>query len=119
MVYRLYVEKKPELANEAAALKSDARTLLGIKGLEDVRIINRYDADNIDRELFESCRYKVFAEPQLDNTADKLSALISDNVAAVFAVEALPGQFDQRADSAEQCIQLISQGGSPTLRCAR
>ena len=61
MVYRVYVEKKPELANEAAALKSDARTLLGIKGLENVRIINRYDAENIDAELFDDCIYKVFA----------------------------------------------------------
>ncbi len=119
MVYRLYVEKKPELANEAAALKSDARTLLGIKGLEDVRVINRYDADNIDKDLFESCRYKVFAEPQLDNTSDRLSALLDGEVAAVFAVEALPGQFDQRADSAEQCIQIISQGERPTIRFAR
>ena len=61
MVYRLYVEKKPELANEAAALKSDAKTLLGISGLENVRVINRYDAENIDAALFEDCRYKVFA----------------------------------------------------------
>ena len=136
MVYRIYVEKKPGLANEAAALKGDARTLLGIKDLEDVRVINRYDAENIDGALFEDCRYKVFAEPQLDNTASDLKTLIGCFVddegkihasssgdkpvpAAVFAVEALPGQFDQRADSAEQCIQIISQGERPTVRFAR
>ena len=59
MVFRVYVEKKPGLANEAAALKSDAKTLLGIKGLEDVRILNRYDAENIEAELFDDCIYKA------------------------------------------------------------
>ena len=125
MVYRVYVEKKPELANEAAALKADAKSLLGISSLEDVRVINRYDAENIDPELFDDCRYKVFAEPQLDRTADSLYMLTGFAIdsngfacgrgnedqavrACVFAVEALPGQFDQRADSAEQCIQIIS-----------
>ena len=136
MVYRVYVEKKPELANEAAALKADAKSLLGISGLEDVRVINRYDAENIDPELFDDCRYKVFAEPQLDRTADSLYMLTGFAIdsngfacgrgnedqavrACVFAVEALPGQFDQRADSAEQCIQIISQGERPLVRFAR
>ena len=121
MVYRVYVEKKPGLANEAAGLRNDARTLLGINGLEKVRIINRYDAENIDESLFSDCRYKVFAEPQLDNTADHLEELTAgeDAPASVFAVEALPGQFDQRADSAEQCIQIISQGDRPVIRFAR
>ena len=124
MVYRIYVEKKPELANEAAGLKNDARTLLGIKCLDDVRIINRYDAENIEKELFDDCRYKVFAEPQLDNTSEDLGELIlrgnaSEKPACIFAVEALPGQFDQRADSAEQCIQIISQGDRPIIRFAR
>ncbi len=125
MVYRVFVEKKPGLANEAAALKSDARTLLGIKGLEDVRVINRYDAENIDAALFEDCVYKVFAEPQLDNTSASMDGLIGSGSgsearpAAVFAVEALPGQFDQRADSAEQCIQILSQGERPTVKYAR
>ena len=135
MVYRIYVEKKPGLANEAAALKSDAKTLLGISRLEDVRVINRYDVENIDEALFADCRWKVFAEPQLDNTSDSLEELtglyIDDNgyaysdeerenkAAFVFAVEALPGQYDQRADSAEQCVQIISQGERPSVRFAR
>ncbi len=116
MVYRIYVEKKEGLANEAAALKSDAKTLLGIQTLEDVRIINRYDAENIDEGLFRDCIYKVFAEPQLDNATDGVSTA---GAQCVFAVEALPGQFDQRADSAEQCIQIISQGERPTIKFAR
>ena len=120
MVFRVYVEKKPGLANEAAALKSDAKTLLGIKGLEEVRILNRYDAENIDAQLFDDCIYKVFAEPQLDNTSESQYKLLGAGKAAcVFAVEALPGQFDQRADSAEQCIQILSQGERPTVKFAR
>ena len=119
MVYRIYVEKKPGLANEAASLRSDARTLLGIGSLEDVRVINRYDAENIDEALFADCVYKVFAEPQLDNTASDLAELIGTDSDYVFAVEALPGQFDQRADSAEQCIQIISQGERPTIKYAK
>ena len=130
MVYRVFVEKKPGLANEAAALKSDARTLLGIRGLENVRILNRYDAQNIDAALFDDCIYKVFAEPQLDNTSESMYKLIgavggsdpgadAQQPSCVFAVEALPGQFDQRADSAEQCIQIISQGERPTVKFAR
>ncbi|MBE6040857.1 MAG: phosphoribosylformylglycinamidine synthase [Clostridiales bacterium] len=128
MVYRIFVEKKEGFAGEAAALESDIKTLLGISGLKGVRVINRYDAENIDEALFEDCRWKVFAEPQLDNTASELEGLPFQDVApedavrfaaSVFAVEALPGQFDQRADSAEQCIQIISQGERPVIRFAR
>ncbi len=115
MVYRVFVEKKKELANEAKALLSDARTLLGIEALEDVRVINRYDAENITEELFEYAKHTVFSEPQLDITTEDVD--LSD--AVVFAVEFLPGQFDQRADSAAQCIQIISQGERPTVRTAK
>ena len=115
MVYRVFVEKKKELANEARALLADARGLLGIRGLRDVRVINRYDAENITPELFEYAKRTVFSEPQLD--------LVSDSPdltgAAVFAVEYLPGQFDQRADSAAQCIQIISTGERPLVRTAK
>ena len=115
MVYRVFVEKKPELAYEAKSLLSDARTLLGITALENVRIINRYDAENISAELFEYAKGTVFSEPQLDT----VSEAIATDAAAVFAVEYLPGQFDQRADSAAQCIQIISQGDRPTVRTAK
>ena len=115
MVYRVYVEKKKELANEAKALLSDVRLLLGIDSLEDVRIFNRYDAENISEELFEYAKKTVFSEPQLDLATAELE--LGD--AAVFGVEFLPGQFDQRADSASQCIQIISQGDRPLIRTAK
>ncbi len=116
MVYRIYVEKKKELAFEAKALLSDVRTLLGIESLTDVRLFNRYDAENITEELFDYAKKTVFSEPQLDIVSDNLDSL-SDCV--LFAVEYLPGQFDQRADSAAQCIQIISQGDRPVIKTAK
>lgn len=115
MVYRIFVEKKKELANEAKALLNDAKNLLGIKGLSDVRIINRYDAENITEDLFDYAVKTVFSEPQLDVASSE----IETDGATVFAVEYLPGQFDQRADSAAQCIQIISQGDRPIIRSAK
>ena len=116
MVYRIYVEKKPELANEAKALCGDLQEFLGIQNLDHLRIVNRYDAEDMDKSLFEQCIYTVFAEPQLDIATETLDA---QSASAVFAVEFLPGQFDQRADSAAQCIQIISQGERPTIRTAK
>ena len=115
MVYRVFVEKKKELANEAKSLLGDARTLLGIKNLEDVRVINRYDAENITEELFGYAIKTVFSEPQLDIATEDVDL----SGATVFAVEFLPGQFDQRADSAAQCIQIISQGERPIVKSAK
>ncbi len=115
MVYRIFVEKKKELANEANALLGDAKNLLGIKNLTDVRVINRYDAENITKELFDYAVKTVFSEPQLDIASEE----INTEGATVFAVEYLPGQFDQRADSAAQCIQIISQGDRPLIRSAK
>ena len=115
MVYRVFVEKKPELANEAKALLNDARNLLGISALENVRIANRYDADNIAPELFDYAKTTVFAEPQLDIVSDELDF----GGAICFAVEFLPGQYDQRADSAAQCIQIISCGERPNVATAK
>ena len=115
MVYRVFVEKKEGLANEAKGLLNEARNLLGIENLEDVRLFNRYDAENISEELFQYSVKTVFSEPQLDIA----TASIDLPGAYVFAVEALPGQFDQRADSAAQCIQIISQGERPLIRTAK
>ena len=115
MVYRVYVEKKKELANEAKGLLSEAKNLLGISNLTDVRIFNRYDAENITEELFNYAIGTVFSEPQLDIATNEID--VKD--ATVFAVEYLPGQFDQRADSAAQCIQIISQGDRPVIRSAK
>ena len=109
MVYRIYVEKKPGLDNEARGLASDIKTFLGIGVLEGLRVVNRYDAEGLSRELFDYAVGTVFSEPQLDNATDAPD--FGD--ATVFAVEYLPGQFDQRADSAAQCIQIISQGERP------
>lgn len=127
MVYRLFVEKKEDFAVKAEGLGRDIRNLMGMERLQGIRIINRYDVENISEELFEECRWRVFAEPQIDNAAAQLEDLPFQNVAredvislaaAVFAVETIPGHFDQRADSAEQCIQMFSQGERPTVRCA-
>ncbi len=115
MVYRIYVEKKPGLDNEARTLLNDARSLLGIRNLERVRLLNRYDVENIDRELFDYAVRTVFSEPQLDT----VSETVDTGDAEAFAVEYLPGQFDQRADSAAQCIQIISRGERPLIRSAR
>ncbi len=115
MVYRIFVEKKKELANEARGLLGNITGLLQIDSVKDVRIVNRYDVDNIDKELFDYAVGTVFSEPQLDNTYNELD--YSD--ATVFAVEFLPGQFDQRADSAAQCIQIISQKERPRVRTAK
>lgn len=115
MVYRVYVEKKNELANEAKSLLNDLTTLLGIKELKDVRVINRYDVENITEDLFDYSVKTVLSEPQLDNVFYDLDA----NDGRVFAVEFLPGQFDQRADSAAMCIQIISKENRPTIRTAK
>ena len=115
MVFRIFVEKHKEFAHEAASLLNEARNILEIKGLTDVRIFNRYDAENIDAELFDYAVRTVFSEPQVDTTYKSID--VSDAVS--FAVEYLPGQFDQRADSAAQCIQLISQKERPLIRSAK
>ena len=115
MVYRIFVEKKPGLDNEARELLNDANTLLGITGLKKVRLLNRYDAEDMDPELFQRAVKTVFSEPQLDIASEEADT----EGAAVFAVEYLPGQFDQRADSAAQCIQFISRGERPLIRSAR
>ncbi len=114
MVYRIYVEKKPALQLEAKAIFAEIKELLEIKGLLNLRLLNRYDAENIDKALFDASLTTVFSEPQLDNIYYQLPA-----AERIFAIEYLPGQFDQRADSAAQCIQLISQQERPLIRTAR
>ena len=115
MVYRVFVEKKPELANDARSLLSEAKQLPGVEHLERVRILNRYDVEHITPELFDYAVKTVFSEPQVDLVTREADT----DGASVFAVEYLPGQFDQRADSAAQCIQIISQGERPDVRTAR
>ena len=116
MLYRVFVEKKPGLDPESAGLLADCRSFLGLSGLTGLRVLNRYDVEGVDEALFLRARRTVLSEPQLDMAAEKLSA---PDAAAVFAVEPLPGQFDQRADSAAQCIQLLSRGERPAVRTAK
>ena len=116
MVFRVFVEKKPALANESHALLRELSTLPGVQGVSSLRIINRYDVDNIDADLFAYAKSTVFSEPQIDIVTD-IPALAGNE--RMFAVEYLPGQFDQRADSAAQCLQLISQKERPIVRTAR
>ena len=115
MVYRIYVEKKPGFDVEAQGLKNELVSLLGIQSLSGLRLLNRYDVEGIDEALFNQCAATVFSEPPVDNTYAELPEFEGIS----FAVEYLPGQFDQRADSAAECIQLISQGERPLVRSAR
>ena len=114
MVYRVYVEKKAGQTHEADSLLREIKDFLQIENLEAVRVLNRYDAENIEESLFNYCINTVFSEPQVDNVSYEVPT--GD---IVFAVEPLPGQYDQRADSAAQCIQIISQGNRPTIRTAK
>ncbi len=115
MVYRVYVEKRPGFDVEAQALRRDLTTFLGIQGLERIRLLNRYDVEGIDEELFDQSVRTIFSEPQLDDVFFELP----EDGARSFAVAYLPGQFDQRADSAAQCVQLASQRERPTVLTAR
>ena len=115
MVRRIYVEKKPGLRQEAQSLLRELRTVVGVSALEDLRLLNRYDAEGLDEAAFRRAVGTVFSEPQVDDVTAALPA--GDCIA--FGVEPLPGQFDQRADSAAQCIQLMTQGERPAIRTAR
>ena len=115
MVYRAYVEKKSGLDNEARSLKNELVSLLGIESLEKVRVLNRYDIENIEKELFDYSKGTVLSEPQLDDISENPN-LECDRL---FAVEFLPGQFDQRANSCAECIQIISKGERPLVRTAK
>ena len=115
MVRRIYVEKKEALRHEAAGLLNELRSLLGISSLTGVRLINRYDVEGLEESVFERAVQTVFSEPQVDNAA----AALPEGEFKVFAVEPLPGQFDQRADSASQCIQLMTQGDRPAVHAAK
>lgn len=116
MVSRVYVEKKPGFDVEAKQLQHELQSILGIENLSALRLINRYDVEGISDELFAQCVPTVFSEPQSDYATTEMPEA---NGAAVFAVEPLPGQFDQRADSASECIQLISQGERPDVLSAK
>ena len=114
MVYRVYVEKKAGHTHEADALLREVQDFLQIPALKNVRVLNRYDVEKIDEALFRYAVNTVFSEPQVDDVSYDIPT-----GEIVFAVEPLPGQFDQRADSAAQCIQILSQGDRPLVRSAK
>ncbi|MBQ7682757.1 MAG: phosphoribosylformylglycinamidine synthase [Oscillibacter sp.] len=117
MVRRVYVEKKEGLRQEAESLCRELRSVLGIEALRGVRIIHRYDVEGLDGPTFDRAVRTVFSEPQVDEASLVLS-LEADGAETMFGVEALPGQFDQRADSAAACIQLMTRGARPVVRAA-
>lgn len=115
IIYRLYVEKKQGFNLAAKKLKSDLNRLLRLK-LEDVRIFLRYDVADIQKEDFESAVVSVFSEPPVDNVFFETLPDLKDY--EIFGTEFLPGQYDQRADSAAQCVQLLTQKARPMIKCA-
>ena len=116
-VYRIYVEKKPQYAVEGEAVLSDLQTALRMECVTAVRIINRYDVEDISEENFKRSIPTVFSEPPVDNVFEQLEKPCENE--RMFAVEFLPGQFDQRADSAAQCIQMLCQGDRPLVKYAK
>ena len=114
-VKRIYVEKKAPYAVEAKQLLWEIRHILQIKTVTGLRLLNRYDVEGVDDALYQKCLPVVFSEPQVDVTYTALP----QGAKAVFAVEYLPGQYDQRAASCEECIQLVGQCARPTVRSAR
>ena len=114
MVYRVYAEKKQGQTHEADSLLKEAREFLGLTELAGIRVLNRYDVEGIQEDLFRYAVGTVFSEPQVDDVSYDVP-----QGQLVFAVEPLPGQFDQRADSAAQCIQILGQCDRPTVRSAK
>ena len=115
-VKRVYVEKKPEYAVAAKALKSEMKSYLGIKNVENVRVLIRYDVENITDETFETACNGIFSEPPVDILYKESFDMKEGS--RVFSVEYLPGQFDQRADSAVQCVQFIKEDELPVIKSA-
>lgn len=117
LIRRLFVEKKPAFAVEARHLLHDLRENLGLSGLRGLRLVVRYDVEGLGEKEFAAARWTVFAEPPVDQAYDEVLPLAPGE--RTLAVEYLPGQYDQRADSAAQCLQLVSHGARPTVATAR
>lgn len=114
-VRRIYVEKEPAFAVQAKELKAEIQGYLGMKQIEDVRVLIRYDMENISDEAYEKAVRTVFSEPPVDDVYEETFDLKGGQA---FSVEYLPGQFDQRADSAEQCVKLLNEEEEPIIRSA-
>ncbi len=114
-VRRIFVEKKPDFAIQARELQSEIRSYLGIRSVTGVRVLIRYDVENISEETYQKAIATVFSEPPVDDVYEEAFEAGS---AQVFSVEYLPGQYDQRADSAEQCVKLLNETEHPIIRSA-
>ena len=114
-VRRVYVEKKPAFAVQAKELKAEIQSYLGIKTVEDVRVLIRYDVENISYETYKKALRTVFSEPPVDDVYEET---VEAKEGYAFSVEFLPGQFDQRADSAQQCVKLLNETEEPVIRSA-
>ena len=115
-VTRIYVEKKPDFAVQAAKLAEEIKSFLGIGSVTGVRVLNRYDMEHISPETYQAAKGLIFSEPPVDLLYE--GDFPRDPEDAVFSVEYLPGQFDQRADSAEQCVKLLNEKENPIIRSA-
>ena len=118
MVRRVYVEKRPDLRLEAQGLLAELQAILGVTALTGLRLVNRYDVENIGDEVFQRAKAIVFSEPQVDLIYEE-DFPVPEGPHAVLAVEALPGQFDQRADSCAQCVQLMAGVERPLVSYAK
>ena len=115
-VRRIYVEKKKPFAIQARELKEEIGSYLGIGTVRDVRVLIRYDVENLSDETYERSKGTIFSEPPVDVLYEGDFERNPEDV--VFSVEYLPGQFDQRADSAEQCVKLLNENEEPVIRSA-
>ena len=116
-VYRCFVEKKPGFQVEAGGLFHELKSNLGVDALTGVRVVRRYDVEGVDQAVYAAARTTVFSEPQVDEVWDeKMPA--PEGVHSLLAVESLPGQYDQRSDSAAQCVQMLTGGERPLVQTA-
>ena len=115
-VRRVFVEKRPEYAVKAKELREEIESYLGITGVTSVRVLNRYDIENISEVVYREALATIFAEPPVDTVFEETFLRSAGDT--VFSVEYLPGQFDQRADSAEQCVKLLNENEEPMIRTA-
>lgn len=117
MVKRIYVEKKPEFSVEAKGLLKDLKENLLLENLEDLKMVNRYDVEGINDEIFEKAKNTVFSEPQVDECFEEEYPFAKED--KIFGVEYLPGQFDQRANSLSECLQILTEGERPLAKSAK
>ncbi|MDB4620257.1 hypothetical protein OAG79_03090, partial [Akkermansiaceae bacterium] len=115
-MHRLFVEKNPEFASESLHLIADLRANLAIESITGARIVQRYDLDELSADEFAQASQLILSEPQVESSSSELSIEKGEHA---FAIEYLPGQFDQRADSAAQCVQILTGKDRPFVSSAR